>query len=75
MDVARQMARTYQETPYGLVLLAGDISYYGSIDDRWNDVFVVGFPGTPAICRNPGLAQTIRRTSPTGIAIMEESAR
>jgi len=40
MDVARQMARTYQETPYGLVLLAGDISYYGSIDDRWNDVFV-----------------------------------
>ena len=40
MDVARQMARTYQATPYGLVLLAGDISYYGSIDDRWNEVFV-----------------------------------
>lgn len=40
MDVARQMARTYRETPYGLVLLAGDISYYGSIDDRWEDVFV-----------------------------------
>ena len=40
MDVARQMARTYRETPYGLVLLAGDISYYGSIDDRWEEVFV-----------------------------------
>ena len=40
MDVARQMARTYQRTPYGLVVLAGDISYYGSIEDRWHDVFV-----------------------------------
>ena len=40
MDVAGQMARTYRETPYGLVLLAGDISYYGSIDDRWDEVFV-----------------------------------
>ena len=40
MDVAGQMARTYEETPYGLVLLAGDISYYGSIDDRWDEVFV-----------------------------------
>jgi hypothetical protein len=40
MDIARQMARTYRATPYGLVLLAGDISYYGSIDDRWEDVFV-----------------------------------
>mgnify|MGYP001817456834 CR=1 FL=1 len=40
MDVARQMARTYQESPYGLVLLAGDISYYGSIEKRWEEVFV-----------------------------------
>ncbi len=40
MDVARAMATAYQHTPYGLVLLAGDISYYGSIDDRWQDVFV-----------------------------------
>jgi 3',5'-cyclic AMP phosphodiesterase CpdA len=40
MDVARQMARTYQSTPYGLVLLAGDISYYGSIDDRYEEVFL-----------------------------------
>jgi len=47
MDVAGQMARTYQATPYGLVLLAGDISYYGSIDDRWEDVFVE--PYTPLI--------------------------
>lgn len=40
MDVARAMATAYQHSPYGLVLLAGDISYYGSIDDRWQDVFV-----------------------------------
>lgn len=40
MDIARQMARTYMQTPFGLVLLAGDISYYGSIDDRWEEVFV-----------------------------------
>ena len=40
MAVADQMVRTYQTTPYGLVLLAGDISYYGSIDDRWEQVFV-----------------------------------
>ena len=40
LDVARQMARTYQETPYGLVLLLGDISYYGTILDRFDDVFV-----------------------------------
>lgn len=39
MDVARQMARTYQEAPYGLVVLLGDISYYGSIADRFEDVF------------------------------------
>jgi hypothetical protein len=39
MDVARQMARSYQETPYGLVVLLGDISYYGSILDRFEDVF------------------------------------
>lgn len=39
MDVARQMARTYQETPYGLTVLLGDISYYGSIVDRFEDVF------------------------------------
>ena len=40
MDVARQMARTYQETPYGLSVLLGDISYYGGIVDRFDDVFV-----------------------------------
>jgi hypothetical protein len=32
--VARRMALTYRESPYGLVLLAGDICYYGHIDDR-----------------------------------------
>jgi hypothetical protein len=39
MAVAEQMALTYRDSPYGLVLLAGDISYYGSIDDRWEEVF------------------------------------
>jgi 3',5'-cyclic AMP phosphodiesterase CpdA len=39
MDVARQMARTYQQAPYGLVVLLGDISYYGGIVDRYEDVF------------------------------------
>lgn len=39
MGVATQMAQTYEATPYGLVLLAGDISYYGSIDERWEQVF------------------------------------
>jgi hypothetical protein len=39
MAVARQMALSYRDAPYGLVLLAGDISYYGSIDDRWEEVF------------------------------------
>jgi hypothetical protein len=43
MDVARAMAAAYEHTPYGLVLLAGDISYYGSIDDRWEDVFVAPY--------------------------------
>ena len=45
MAVAAQMARTYQQTPYGVVLLAGDISYYGSIDDRWQEVFVEPYRG------------------------------
>ncbi|MEE9473364.1 MAG: hypothetical protein V3V82_05210, partial [Acidimicrobiia bacterium] len=40
MDIARQMARTYEETPYGLVVLLGDISYYGSIADRYQEVFL-----------------------------------
>ncbi len=40
MAIGAQMARTYGDAPYGVVLLLGDISYYGSIEDRWNDVFV-----------------------------------
>ncbi len=40
MDIAGQMAHTYEETPYGLVVLLGDISYYGSIADRYKEVFV-----------------------------------
>jgi 3',5'-cyclic AMP phosphodiesterase CpdA len=40
MDIARQMALTYEEAPYGLVVLLGDISYYGSIADRYKEVFL-----------------------------------
>lgn len=40
MAVATQMARTYREAPFGLVSLLGDVCYYGSIEDRFVDVFV-----------------------------------
>lgn len=43
MSVAAQMARTYEQDPYGAVVLLGDISYYGSIAQRWDDVFVRPF--------------------------------
>jgi 3',5'-cyclic AMP phosphodiesterase CpdA len=43
MAVARQMAETYRETPYGLVIHVGDISYYGSVADRWDAVFIRPF--------------------------------
>ena len=39
MVVAAQMARTYQDTPFGLVALLGDICYYGNFVDRFDDVF------------------------------------
>src|SRR5919106_341585 len=39
MAVARQMAQTYERSPYGVVLLAGDVCYYGHIDDRYDAVF------------------------------------
>lgn len=38
--VADQMAQTYQMAPFGLVSLLGDICYYGSIEDRFADVFL-----------------------------------
>lgn len=43
MSVAARMARTYEQRPYGTVVLLGDISYYGSIEQRWDDVFVRPF--------------------------------
>jgi hypothetical protein len=39
MAVAGQMAETYALRPYGLVCLLGDICYYGSITERFHDVF------------------------------------
>lgn len=39
MAVAERMAKTYRERPFGLVALLGDICYYGSIEDRYDDVF------------------------------------
>ncbi len=40
MAVAERIARTYEAAPFGLVALLGDISYYGRIADRFDDVFV-----------------------------------
>lgn len=40
MAVARQMVEVYASNPYGLVVHVGDVSYYGSILDRWNDVWI-----------------------------------
>jgi 3',5'-cyclic AMP phosphodiesterase CpdA len=40
MAVALRMARTYREAPFGVVLLAGDVCYYGHIDDRYEAVFM-----------------------------------
>lgn len=40
MAVASRMAETYVDTPFGHVVLLGDISYYGSFADRYDDVFV-----------------------------------
>ena len=39
MDVAQAMVDAYQETPYGFVAHVGDVSYYGSIVDRWPEVW------------------------------------
>lgn len=39
MAVAERMARGYQDAPYGLVTHLGDLCYYGSVEDRFDDVF------------------------------------
>lgn len=39
MAVAERMAQTYQLVPFGLVAHMGDISYYGNLADRFDDVF------------------------------------
>jgi len=39
MDIARQMVVAYTARPYGVVIHVGDISYYGSIADRANEVW------------------------------------
>ena len=40
MAVAKRMASTYVDAPFGNVFLLGDISYYGNFADRYDDVFV-----------------------------------
>ena len=40
LAVAARMARTYEQRPFGAVVLLGDISYYGSITQRWKEVFL-----------------------------------
>jgi 3',5'-cyclic AMP phosphodiesterase CpdA len=47
MAVAERMAETYRARPFGLVALLGDICYYGSFEDRYEDVF--RRPMTPLI--------------------------
>jgi 3',5'-cyclic AMP phosphodiesterase CpdA len=39
MDVARGMVAAYEETPYPVVIHVGDVSYYGSIADRADEVW------------------------------------
>ena len=39
MDVAQAMVDAYAAEPYGFVVHVGDISYRGSILDRWEDVW------------------------------------
>jgi len=45
--VAERMALTYRDAPFGLVAMLGDICYYGSVKDRFHDVFIR--PMTPLI--------------------------
>lgn len=40
MDVAQAMVDAYKSTPYGFVAHVGDVSYRGSILERWEDVWV-----------------------------------
>ena len=39
MAVADRLTQTYRRSPFGLVALLGDISYYGNFADRYHDVF------------------------------------
>ena len=40
MDVAQAMVDTYEATPYGFVAHVGDVSYRGSIVERWEEVWL-----------------------------------
>ncbi|MDQ4134292.1 MAG: metallophosphoesterase [Actinomycetota bacterium] len=40
LRVANQMARAYQRVPYGLIVNVGDLVYYGSLADRYDEVLV-----------------------------------
>jgi Calcineurin-like phosphoesterase/TAT (twin-arginine translocation) pathway signal sequence len=39
LAVASRMASTYESRPFGAVVHVGDVSYYGSLAQRWDDVF------------------------------------
>jgi len=43
MDVAQAMVDEYKERPYGFVAHVGDVSYYGSIVDRWEQVWLEAY--------------------------------
>jgi hypothetical protein len=40
MAIAKRMAETYVDAPFGNVVLLGDVSYYGNFAARYDDVFV-----------------------------------
>ena len=43
MRVATRMAEAYRSSPYGLVVHTGDLVYYGSLTDRFEDVYLEPF--------------------------------
>ncbi len=57
MAVAERMAQTYQHTPFGLVALLGDISYYGNFAERYAEVFAR--PMAPLIAAGVGFELAI----------------
>ena len=79
MAVATQMARSYEQAPFGLVALLGDICYYGNFEDRFGQVFAR--PMRPLIDAGVGFELAIGnhdadlRHSDEGLAEIEAELR